>query len=63
MFEKKLMVKSVHYRFYTDNDKDENTSEYRIKVSNNNFIRELDNNNECLYDEIITLATQICKSK
>lgn len=37
MFEKKLMVKSVHYRFYTDNDKDEITSKYYMQFSKDSY--------------------------
>jgi hypothetical protein len=37
MFEKKLMVKSVHYRFYTENDKDEITSKYYMQFSKDSY--------------------------
>ena len=35
MFEKKLMVKSVHYRFY--NDKDETISKYYMQFSKDSY--------------------------
>lgn len=37
MFEKKLMVKSVHYRFYTDTNKDEMQSKYYIQFSKDSY--------------------------